>query len=230
MGGLFEGCVHSEIVWDERYAEFEIRKQSKGIGVFSFGDILEKEIQKHGRFAFRGKHTSADCSERFVQDFIRARSEEGEWLWVPKGAALQTVERGLGFPARKSEIQRFGRKSRKIVRATSRRVDSRSFASVVNEQMDRKRINFEGRGDMRARLGNRDSLGRQAPPMGRREDDGRFNGYFRDRNFQIFVGGDSRGGFGGQYNSGPRRNGRGEARFGQNRGDGGQLQEIYRGD
>jgi hypothetical protein len=32
----------------------------------------------------------------------------GVWLWVPKGSALVAVDGDLGFPVRKSEIQRFG--------------------------------------------------------------------------------------------------------------------------
>ncbi|RLM75223.1 hypothetical protein C2845_PM15G04920 [Panicum miliaceum] len=30
----------------------------------------------------------------------------GTWLWVPRGAALTAVEKGLGFPAKREEIQR----------------------------------------------------------------------------------------------------------------------------
>lgn len=45
---------------------------------FSLGDVFEREIQKHGRFAFRGKNTSADSSRRFVENFVRAPMKDRE--------------------------------------------------------------------------------------------------------------------------------------------------------
>jgi hypothetical protein len=55
----------------------------------------------------------------------------GVWLWVPKGTTLVAVERGLGFPARREEIQRFGWKSKRVTKVTSKCVDGRSFTEVV---------------------------------------------------------------------------------------------------
>lgn len=55
----------------------------------------------------------------------------GLWLWVPKGAALVAEEKNLGYPARRSEIQRFGWSAKRIFKVTPRRVDGRSFAEVV---------------------------------------------------------------------------------------------------
>jgi hypothetical protein len=50
---------------------------------------------------------------------------------VKKGEALSAAELGLGFPARKEEIRRFGRASRRITRALPKWVDDRSFAEVA---------------------------------------------------------------------------------------------------
>jgi hypothetical protein len=50
---------------------------------------------------------------------------------VKKGEALSVAELGLGFPARKEEIQRFGSVSRRITRALPKWVHDRSFAEVA---------------------------------------------------------------------------------------------------
>jgi hypothetical protein len=55
----------------------------------------------------------------------------GSWLWVPRGGALAAAELGLGFLARREEIQRFGWNSRRVVRVASKRVDDRTFAEVA---------------------------------------------------------------------------------------------------
>lgn len=55
----------------------------------------------------------------------------GVWIWVRKGQALATTEQGLGFTARREEIQRFGGASRRVVRTTSKQVDERTIAKVV---------------------------------------------------------------------------------------------------
>lgn len=67
----------------------------------------------------------------------------GRWVWVRKGAALETAELGLGFPARREEVQRFGHKSSRVIRVRPRIIDERSFAEVAS--MDPGR----GRGQMR---------------------------------------------------------------------------------
>jgi hypothetical protein len=41
------------------------------------------------------------------------------------------AERGLGFPARREEIQRVGWQSKRVTRVASKRVDGRSFAAVA---------------------------------------------------------------------------------------------------
>lgn len=48
-----------------------------------------------------------------------------------KGEALESAKLGLGFPTRRDEIQRFGYKSRRVFRVTSRKTDERSFAEVA---------------------------------------------------------------------------------------------------
>jgi hypothetical protein len=56
---------------------------------------------------------------------------------VRRGAALEAAKLGLGYPARKDEIHKFGYKSRRVVRVASRTTDERSFAEVA--AMDRQR-------------------------------------------------------------------------------------------
>jgi hypothetical protein len=78
---------------------------------------------------------------------------------VPKGKALTTAERGLGFPERREEIQRFGGASRRIVRVTPRKVDERSFAEVVTMDPGRN-LGPRKQGGMATRFGERGGPGR----------------------------------------------------------------------
>jgi hypothetical protein len=45
---------------------------------------------------------------------------------------LVVVELGLGFPVRKEEIRRFCGSSRRVVRVADKQIDGRTFAEVVN--------------------------------------------------------------------------------------------------
>jgi hypothetical protein len=40
-------------------------------GSFSLGDVFEREINKFGRFAFRGKKSTGEASKRFVDEFVK---------------------------------------------------------------------------------------------------------------------------------------------------------------
>jgi hypothetical protein len=55
----------------------------------------------------------------------------GVWIWVKKGDALTATELGLGFPARREEVRRFGSWSRRVIRTTTKEVDGRTFAEVA---------------------------------------------------------------------------------------------------
>jgi hypothetical protein len=55
----------------------------------------------------------------------------GSWFWFPKGSVLAAAEKGLGFPATKHEIQRFGEGCRRVVRINPKTVDNRSFVEVA---------------------------------------------------------------------------------------------------
>lgn len=67
---------------------------------------------------------------------------------------LEAAKLGLGYPARKDEIHKFGYKSRRVVRVASRTTDERSFAEVA--AMDRRRDRGQmKRGGMAPRLGGR---------------------------------------------------------------------------
>jgi hypothetical protein len=68
----------------------------------------------------------------------------GVWLWIPKGSALVAADGDLGFPARKSEIQKFGWRAQRVVRVTLKKIDGRSFEAVV--KMDRGWDSGYGRG------------------------------------------------------------------------------------
>lgn len=45
------------------------------------------------------------------------------------------TELGLGFPAKREEIERFGGQARRVVRVKVSSTDSRSFVQVVMEKM-----------------------------------------------------------------------------------------------
>jgi hypothetical protein len=55
----------------------------------------------------------------------------GSLFWFTNGSVLAAAERGLGFPATKREIQRFGEGCRRVVRVNPKIVDNRSFAEVA---------------------------------------------------------------------------------------------------
>jgi hypothetical protein len=61
-------------------------------GSFSLGDMFEKEIQKFGRFAFRGKHSSGEAPKKFIDEFIRIRHEARHKV------EFQEEEGGAGLP------------------------------------------------------------------------------------------------------------------------------------
>jgi hypothetical protein len=78
----------------------------------------------------------------------------GYWVWVRKGAALEAADLGLGFPARSEEIQRFGHRSRRVVRVRASNIDERSFAEVVAMNPGRGRGQMQ-RGGAALRPGGR---------------------------------------------------------------------------
>jgi hypothetical protein len=84
---------------------------------------------------------------------------------VRRGAALEAAKLGLGYPARKDEIHKFGYKSRRVVRVASRTTDERSFAEVA--VMDPRRGQGQmKRGGMAPRLGGRGGPGRPSEDRG----------------------------------------------------------------
>jgi hypothetical protein len=85
----------------------------------------------------------------------------GSWFWFPKGLVLVAAEEGLGFPATKSEIRRFGSNCRRVVCVKPKRVDDRSFAEVA--VMDRGR-DLGRAGSSNSRLGDRGGPGRFGGP------------------------------------------------------------------
>jgi hypothetical protein len=94
---------------------------------------FSNEAQSHDAVPSKPNYPYGTCI-----DDLYAHSwsnKAGSWLWVPKGTALVATENKLGFPARKSEIQRLGWSARRIFRVVPRKVDGRSFAAVV--KMDR---------------------------------------------------------------------------------------------
>jgi hypothetical protein len=89
----------------------------------------------------------------------------GYWVWVKKGAALEAADLGLGFPARSEEIQRFGHKSRRVVRVRVSNIDERSFAEVVAMNTGRGRGQMQ-RGGAVLRPGGRGGPGRSGDDRG----------------------------------------------------------------
>jgi hypothetical protein len=84
---------------------------------------------------------------------------------VRRGAALEAAELGLGFPVRKDEIHKFGYKSRRVVRVSSRTTDKRSFVEVATMDPGRGRGKMK-RGGMASRLGGRRGPGRPGEEWG----------------------------------------------------------------
>jgi hypothetical protein len=119
----------------------------------------------------------------------------GSWIWVKKGEALSAAELGLGFPARKEEIRRFGSASRRITRALPKWVDDRSFAEVAAMDAGRGRGQPK-RGGMGLRPGDRAAPGRFAEERGADNREGNF--WNRERNFHDLERERAYGQFGGQ--------------------------------
>jgi hypothetical protein len=46
-------------------------------GSFSLGDVMNQEIQKFGRFAFRDKRSNGEASKKFVEGFTRSAPQFG---------------------------------------------------------------------------------------------------------------------------------------------------------
>jgi hypothetical protein len=228
-------------------------------GSFSLGDVFESEIQKFGRFAFRGKHSKGESSKRFVDEFVKihekcrdeleaehlrgggsgktnfsrgvdeksscsswARPESpvgpkypygtcmshlvshswldpvGSWLWVPRGGGLAAAELGLGFPARREEIQKFGWNSRRVVRVASKRVDDRTFAEVA--AMDPgKGAGPRRQGGLATHQGDRGGLARSSEEQISEGSDGNLRG--RGRGVQDRERGQFHGGWGWERTS-----------------------------
>jgi hypothetical protein len=220
-------------------------------GSFSLGDVFESEIQKFGRFAFRGTHSKGESSKRFVDEFVRihercrdeleaehlrgvgsektsvsrgvdvkslrpswARPESpvgpkypygtcmshlvshswsnpvGSWLWVPRGGALAAAELGLGFPARREEIQRFGGNNRRVVRVASKRVGDCTFAEVAMDPG--KGAGPRRQGGLAAHQGDRGGAARSSEEQISEGLDGNLRGRGReahDRERDQFYGG-----------------------------------------
>jgi hypothetical protein len=89
----------------------------------------------------------------------------GRWVWVKKGAALEVADLGLGFPARREEIQRFGHRNRRVVRVRASCTDKRSFAEVVAMNPGRGRGQMH-RGGAPSRPGGRGGQGRTGEERG----------------------------------------------------------------
>jgi hypothetical protein len=96
----------------------------------------------------------------------------GYWVWVKKGTVLEAADLGLGFPARSEEIQRFGHRSRRVVRVRASNIDERSFAEVVAMNPGR------GRGQMQRGGAAPRPSGRGGP--GRSGDDRGYNDFERE--------------------------------------------------
>jgi hypothetical protein len=47
-------------------------------GSFSLGDVFDKEIQKKGQFAFRGRQSNVQSSARFIDLFAKSLNTEVE--------------------------------------------------------------------------------------------------------------------------------------------------------
>lgn len=78
------------------------RDHSIRFGSFSLGDILNKKIQKHRRFAFHGKHTNAETSSRFVEGYVKANIEDSR----KEKLVTEEVDHGGSFGGRSASVHR----------------------------------------------------------------------------------------------------------------------------
>jgi hypothetical protein len=105
----------------------------------------------------------------------------GVWLWVRKGEALTAADLGLGYPARREEIRRFGSFSRRVTRVEAKQTDGRSFAEVAAMDAGRGRGPMK-RGGMGTRSGDRAGPGRFNEERGPESFEGTI--WNRESNFQ----------------------------------------------
>jgi hypothetical protein len=63
-------------------------------GSFSLGDVMNHEIQKFGRFAFRDKRSNGEASKKFVEGFTRSAPQVGRTEAMEKNGMKQTEREG----------------------------------------------------------------------------------------------------------------------------------------
>jgi hypothetical protein len=104
---------------------------------------------------------------------------------------LAAAELGLGFPARREEIQRFGWNSRRVVRVASKRVDDRTFAEVATMDPG-KGAGLRRQGGLASHQGDRGGSARSSEEQISEGLDGNLRGRGRgaqDRERDQFHGG-----------------------------------------
>jgi hypothetical protein len=184
---------------DMRGGDWGGRRQGTGEEKNNISEDESEKIQKpNSESPERPAYPFGTCIEHL---FTHSWSNTaGSWIWVKKGEALSAAELGLGFPARKEEIWRFGSASRRITRALPKWVDDRSFAEVAAMDAGRGR-GLPKRGGMGSRPGDRAVLGRFAEERGADNREG-CNYWNRERNFHDLERERAYGQFGGQGSEG----------------------------
>lgn len=72
---------------------FAYESEKIRFGSFSLGDVLNNEIRKLGRFAFRDKRSSGKSSKKFVDEFVRSAPQPGR---TERGKEICSVHQGGG--------------------------------------------------------------------------------------------------------------------------------------
>jgi hypothetical protein len=169
------GAAAERFVEDFVRLQRETRERLEQAEVWD-GVQLEKEVNsrvQNAKLQCKQAETSAGPSKpRYpygtcISDiFSHSWSDPvGRWVWVKRGAALEAADLGLGFPARRDEIQRFGHRSRRVVRSRVSSTDNRSFAEVVAMNPGRGRGQMY-RGGAASRPGGRGGQGRSGEERG----------------------------------------------------------------
>ncbi|RLN25050.1 hypothetical protein C2845_PM07G07000 [Panicum miliaceum] len=98
------------------------------------------------------------CVEDLFSHSFQPPPRKGGWFWIQKSEVLAAD--AARFPAKKSEIKRFGHTAQRIQPVTERKVDSRSFAEVTMErrpQQGRGGVNLQQSRDEERRANERGS-------------------------------------------------------------------------
>jgi hypothetical protein len=178
---------------DDEHGETQGLEEGKNPNYKGGKEKMQECIRPSPESPVKPKYPHGTCIEHLYSHSWS--NPGGVWIWVKKGEALAVADLGLGFPARREEVRRFGSGSRRVTRTTSKKVDGRSFVEVATMDIGRGRGQMR-RGGMGSRPADRAGLGRFPEDRGADEFDG--NLWNRERGPNDLERDKFRGNFGGQ--------------------------------